>query len=223
MRHHAAAPAHAGHMHFAHPGKLDDGTHVIGIDPRPRHQAGSPRQRLLHRLQIFQPGQRGRCMTGAENALAAGSDNDLQIEPPVRREIDGAVEGDTQRAGGIHQLLKFGGGDPPLLIQQTNHDPLQTGRAGHRDILPHHLELTVVETKISGARTDHGIDRDGGVTSGQLHKTIGGGQPPKPQSRAELDAIGASLLGGEEGFQIVDADFKRGHEDSFFGEIRPHI
>ena len=35
--------------------------------------------------------------------------------------------------------------------------------------------------------------------------------------------IGAGRLGGEQGFEVVDTDFKTGHDDSLFGEIRPSV
>ena len=223
MGHHAAAPAHAGHVHFIDAGEFDDGAHVVGVDPGPRHQAGPSRQRLVHGLQGFEPRQRGRRMAGAQNALATRRDDRLEIQPPVGGEIDGPVEGDAERPRRLDQLPELAFGYPSIFIQQTDHHPLQARSTSGGDIQEHHLELAVVEAKISGAWTDHGVDGDGGVARHLLHETIGGSETAQPQRRAELDAIGAGRLGGEQGFEVVDTDFKTGHDDSLFGEIRPSV
>ncbi len=223
MGHHAATPAHAGHVYLAHSGELQYGAHVVGIDPGTGHQAGTARQHLLHGLQSFQPRQRGRRMTRAQDALAAGSDYRLQIQPPVGGKVNGAMEGDAERPGRSHQLAQLVGGHPPLLIQQADHYPLQPGGAGGGDIRQHQFKLVGAEAKIPGAGADHGVDGDAGVACSQLHKAIRGGQATQSQRRAKLDAIRACLLGGEQGFQVVDTNFKTGHDDSFIGEIRQHI
>ena len=126
------------------------------------------------------------------------------------------------RAGGAGVVL----GDLALRMlrvqTQADVERLALG-AGGGDIQQHQFKLGGAEAKIPGAGADHGVDGNGGVARHLLHETIGGGETAQPQRRAELDAIRPGLLGGEQGFQVVDADFKTGHEDSFFGEIRPHI
>ena len=224
MGHHAAAPAHAGHVHLVHPGELHYGAHVVGIDPGPRHQAGPPRQRLLHRLQGLEARQRGRRVARAQNALAAGGNYGLQVEAPVGGEVDGAVEGNAKGPCRLHQLGEFGGRHPSLFVQQTDHYSLQAGGAGRRDILQHHLELPFAKAEVAGPGPDHGVDGNGGMARRQLHEAIGGSQAAQPQRRAELDAIRASLLGGKQGFQIVDTDFKRGHDGLlYWGDQTPDL
>ena len=221
MGHHAATPAHTGHVHLAHPGELEYGAHIVGIDPGAGHQAGAARQGLLHRLQGLQTRQGSRGMARAQDPLTAGRHYGLQIGTPVGAEIDGAMEGDPQGAGRLDQLLQLGGWHSAPLVQQTHHHPLQARRARRSDIQQHEFELGGAEAEIPGTGADHGVNRHAGMAGSKLHETIGGGETTQPQRRAELDAIRAGPLCGEQGFQVVDADFKTGHDDSLSGEIRP--
>ena len=162
-------------------------------------------------------------MAGAQNALATRRDDRLEIQPPVGGEIDGPVEGDAERPRRLDQLPELAFGYPSIFIQQTDHHPLQAGGTGGGDILQHDVELPLAKTEIPGTGSDHGVDGGGGVARHLLHETIGGSETAQPQRRAELDAIGAGRLGGEQGFEVVDTDFKTGHDDSLFGEIRPSV
>ena len=214
MGHHAATPAHAGHMDLVHPGELQYGAHVVGIDAGPRHQAGTPRQGLGHGLQRLQPCQGGRSMAGAQDAFAPRPHYHLQIRPPVAAQIDGAVKGDPQGAGRRHQLPQPVSWHPPLRVEQADHHPLQAGGAGGGDVLQHQLELEFAKAEIPGPGTDHGIDGNTAMARRLLHQAIGRGEPAEGEGGAELDTIGPGILGDEQGLQVVDADFETGHDIS---------
>ncbi|MNS74247.1 hypothetical protein D3C72_1077170 [compost metagenome] len=160
-------------------------------------------------------------MAGAQDPLTAGRHYGLQIGAPVGAEIDGAMEGDPKGPSRLDQLLQLGGWHPAPLVEQTQHHPLQARRARRRDVQQHEFELGGTEAEIPGTGADHGVNRHAGMAGSKLHETIGGGETTQPQRRAELDAIRPGLLGGEQGFQVVDADFKTGHDDSLSREIRP--
>ncbi len=198
-------------MQFTRAGRVEDLARVVDAHAAARHHddpiGGAHDEFREHRDAL----ERALRAARSQHAIDVDRDERVEVLEQVAHLVEGAMEGDAERAGAIDESSRSRSIDSRVLGEHAEDDARDSASAKVVDLARHAREFLGRDDEIAGSRTHHDVQRDLRDRERSIEQLAIRRQTAEIEPRAELDALRAARLRVLEPFDRIDAHFEQGH------------
>src|SRR4051812_16909409 len=131
------------------------------------------------------------CLLAArsQHTVYADGDDVLKSAAQIIGHVERAMKCDTQRARQLDEGGRSFCVNSAVWFKDAEYHALNAGLFGGEDFLLHDLEFGVAVKKVSGARSNQDVKRNGDAATNGGYQRCGGREAAQCEARAKFDAV----------------------------------